>query len=60
MNLTKAPVSHDRTVVTIVVLLAGTFLVYHFGEQTAIVALVSSMWTLCLTFWFRLGGEASQ
>ena len=52
--------AHDRTIVTIVVLLCGTFLLYYFGDQTPVVALVSSMWTLCLTFWFRLGAEGAQ
>jgi len=56
----KPLVNHDRTVVTIVVLICGTFLLYYFGEQTSIVALVGSMWTLCLTFWFRLGGEGGE
>lgn len=52
--------SHDRTIVTAIVLVCGTFLLWEFGEQTPIVALVSSMWTLTLTFWFRIGAEAGQ
>jgi len=52
--------SHDRTLITIVVLLSGTALLWHFGESVPIVALVSSMWTLTLTFWFRWTGEADQ
>lgn len=52
--------THDRTIVTVVVLVCGTFLLAEFGEQTPVVALVSSMWTLALTFWFRLGAEGAQ
>lgn len=47
--------SHDRTIVTVFVLACGTALLWHFGESVPVVALVSSMWTLCLTFWFRIG-----
>lgn len=50
--------SHDRTAVTIVVLLCGTFLLWHYGDSSPIVALVSSGWTLALTFWFRFGPNA--
>lgn len=47
--------SHDRTIITVFVLACGTALLWHFGESVPVVALVSSMWTLCLTFWFRIG-----
>lgn len=46
--------SHDRTIITVVVLCCGTALLWHFGESVPVVALVSSMWTLALTFWFRV------
>jgi hypothetical protein len=54
MNVTAQPYSHDRTIVTVVVLICGTALLWQFGDQAPIVALVSSGWTLTLTFWFRL------
>ena len=60
MNITAIPYSHDRTVVTVVVLLCGTALLWQFNAETAIVALVSTMFTLTLTFWFRLGSDAAQ
>ena len=44
---------HDRTIVTVVVLLCGTGLLALYGDSSPIVALVSSGWTLALTFWFR-------
>lgn len=53
-------VTHDRTVITVVVILAGTALLWHFGESVPIVALVSSMWTLALTFWFRVDAGGAQ
>ena len=53
----KPVYSHDRTIITFTVLAAGTALLWHFGESVPVVALVSSMWTLCLTFWFRIGAE---
>jgi hypothetical protein len=52
-NLPRPIYSHDRTVITAIVLLCGTALLWHYGDATPIVALVSSMWTLALTFWFR-------
>lgn len=53
-------VTHDRTYITIVVLLSGTALLWHFGESVPVVALVSSMWTLALTFWFRVDAGGAQ
>lgn len=52
--------SHDRTIVTIVVLLCGTALLLTYGDSAPIVALVSAGWTLALTFWFRFGTEPSS
>jgi uncharacterized membrane protein YccC len=53
--LTIKPVySHDRTIVTVVVLVCGTALLFQFGDQPPISTLVSMAWTLALTFWFRL------
>ena len=49
--------SHDRTIISAIVLICGTVLLWHYGESVPIVALVSSMWTLTLTFWFRLGPD---
>jgi len=51
--------SHDRTVISTIVLICGTALLWHFGESTAIVALVGSAWTLTLTFWFRIGSSGN-
>lgn len=45
--------SHDRTVITIMVLLVGGALLWRYGEGGATMAAVSSIWTLVLTFWFR-------
>jgi thiol:disulfide interchange protein len=53
MSFTRPILAHDRTIITAIVLICGTFLLWRFGESTPIVALVSSMWTLALTFWFR-------
>lgn len=53
LGMSTNPYSHDRTVVTVTVLLVGTFLLWHYGDSGPIVALVSSGWTLALTFWFR-------
>lgn len=53
MSLPKPVYSHDRTLISTFVLLCGTALLWHFGESVPIVALVSSAWTLTLTFWFR-------
>lgn len=52
--------SHDRTIISAIVLVCGTVLLLYYGEQTPIVALVSSAWTLTLTFWFRIGTESGQ
>lgn len=51
--------SHDRTIITVVVIASGTFLLWRFGDAPQIIALVSSAWTLALTFWFRISGESS-
>lgn len=51
--------SHDRTVISTIVLLCGTALLWRFGESATIVALVSSSWTLTLTFWFRIGANGT-
>lgn len=53
LSLPRPVYSHDRTVVTVVVLLCGTGLLAMYGDSSPIVALVSSGWTLALTFWFR-------
>lgn len=53
MTVRRPVTAHDRTIVTVLVILCGTLLLALFGDQTPIVALVSSMWTLALTFWFR-------
>lgn len=45
--------NHDRTIVTVVVLIVGTLLIYKYGDQVQVMVLVSSAWTLALTFWFR-------
>ena len=60
MSLPAPLFNHDRTIVTLVVIICGTFLLWQFGDQTPIVALVSSMWTLALTFWFRFGPDPTQ
>ena len=60
MALPKLAGNHDRTIVTVIVLLCGTGLLAAYGDQTPIVALVSSMWTLTLTFWFRFGPDPTQ
>jgi uncharacterized membrane protein YccC len=52
-----SPYPHDRTIVTVVVLVAGSVLVYHYGESVPIMVLVSSAWTLALTFWFRVKSD---
>ncbi len=57
MNLTRPVFSHDRTIITVVVIVAGTVLLWQFGDNTPIVALVASMWTLALTFWFRIDDQ---
>lgn len=49
--------SHDRTIISAIVLICGTILLAIYGDQGPIVALVSSAWTLTLTFWFRLGPD---
>jgi len=49
--------SHDRTIVTVIVLLCGTVLLFHYGDSSPIVALVSAGWTLALTFWFRFNAD---
>lgn len=54
MSTIKPTYSHDRTIISCIVLLCGTALLWHFGESVPVVALVSSMWTLTLTFWFRV------
>lgn len=54
-TVTIAEPTHDRTVVTVCILLCGSALLWHYGESAPIVALVSSGWTLALTFWFRSG-----
>lgn len=56
----QPPINHDRTIVTVVVLLCGTALLWHFGESVPVVALVSSAWTLALTFWFRFTPSESD
>jgi len=60
LSLQKPAYSHDRTFVTIIVLLCGTGLLWHYGDAAPIVALVSSGWTLALTFWFRLGVDPAS
>lgn len=60
LSLTAQAYSHDRTIVTVVVLLCGTALLWQFGGQAPIIALVSSGWTLTLTFWFRIGSDAAR
>jgi hypothetical protein len=59
VNITRAPTSHDRTVITVLVLLCGTALLWQFSDATPIVALVASAWTLTLTFWFRVRNDGS-
>lgn len=54
MNITRTPPSHDRTVITVIVLVCGTALLWQFSDAAPIVALVASAWTLTLTFWFRV------
>lgn len=44
---------HDRTIITVMVLVCGTLLLALYGDSSPIVALVSAAWTLTLTFWFR-------
>lgn len=46
--------SHDRTIITVVVLILGGLLIYRYGDQVQVMVLVSSAWTLALTFWFRI------
>lgn len=46
--------THDRTIITAIVLICGTFLLTQFHDETAVFGLVGSMWTLALTFWFRV------
>lgn len=54
------PYSHDRTIITVVVLIIGGILIWQYGESTQVMVLVSSMWTLCLTFWFRFTRDSDQ
>lgn len=49
--------SHDRTIITVAVLAAGTALLFQFGDAPQVLTLVSSAWTLALTFWFRMSTE---
>lgn len=44
----------ERTAITLAVLLLGAALIWRFGDASPVVAGVSSMWTLVLSFWFRL------
>jgi hypothetical protein len=60
MNISAQPYSHDRTIITAIVLLCGTALLITLTESPAVIALVSSMFTLALTFWFRIGPDASR
>ena len=57
MNITRTPTSHDRTVITAIVIVCGTALLWQLSDATPIVALVASAWTLTLTFWFRVGSD---
>lgn len=57
VSVQKPYYSHDRTVVTVIVLICGTLLLWHYGDSSPIVALVSAGWTLALTFWFRFGAD---
>jgi hypothetical protein len=57
LSVQKPYYSHDRTIVTVIVLICGTLLLWHYGDSSPIVALVSAGWTLALTFWFRFGAD---
>lgn len=57
MSLPTPSYSLDRTIITVAVIVSGTALLWHYGDASPIVALVSSMWTLTLTFWFRWGSD---
>lgn len=57
LSVQKPYYSHDRTIVTAIVLVCGTLLLWHYGDSSPIVALVSAGWTLALTFWFRFGAD---
>lgn len=57
LSVQKPLYSHDRTIVTVIVLVCGTLLLWHYGDSSPIVALVSAGWTLALTFWFRFGAD---
>jgi hypothetical protein len=59
VNITSQPYNHDRTIVTVAVLVSGTALLILLADQSAVIALVSSMFTLALTFWFRLDPDAT-
>lgn len=60
MNITSSPSNHDRTIVTVAVIASGTALLILLADQSAVIALVSSMFTLTLTFWFRIGPDAAR
>jgi hypothetical protein len=59
LNISSQPYNHDRTIITAIVLFCGTVLLWQFGDNAPIIALVSSGWTLTLTFWFRIGTDAA-
>ncbi|HEY6022502.1 MAG TPA: hypothetical protein VIY48_22350 [Candidatus Paceibacterota bacterium] len=52
--------SHDRTIITLAIIASGTVLLLTFGEQPQILVLVSSAWTLALTFWFRVTTNGAE
>jgi hypothetical protein len=52
-NVIKPIFSQDRLIITVLVLIVGGALIWRFGESVPVMVLVSSAWTLALTFWFR-------
>jgi len=49
--------SHDRTIITVVVLVVGAVLIWRFGDASPVMSAIAAAWTLVLTFWFRTGPD---
>lgn len=47
----------ERTIITLVVLIGGGTLVWHFGPTNEILAPVAGVWGAVVAYWFRLSGS---
>lgn len=48
--------SVERCAITLALILAGTLLIWKYGDASPLVAGVSSVWILVLSFWFPSRG----